>query len=86
MTSRYRYPIDLHQEREGGYSATFPDFFEAFTDGNTFAEAIAEAADCLEEALAGRIVRQEPDSDTQCGQRPSHSRPGRNSGRQGRLL
>lgn len=59
MTSRYRYPIDLHQEREGGYSVTFPDFFEAFTDGNTFAEAIAEAADCLEEALAGRIVRQD---------------------------
>lgn len=59
MTSRYRYPIDLHQEQEGGYSVTFPDFSEAFTDGDTFAEAVAEAADCLEEALAGRIVRQD---------------------------
>ena len=59
MATRYSYPIDLHNEREGGFSVTFPDFDEAFTDGDTFAEAIAEAADCLEEALAGRIVRRE---------------------------
>ncbi len=59
MATRYRYPIDLHEEREGGFSVTFPDFDEAFTDGDTFAEAVAEAADCLEEALAGRIARRE---------------------------
>ena len=59
MTTRYSYPIDLHKEREGGFSITFPDFDEAFTDGDTFAEAIAEAGDCLEEALAGRIARRE---------------------------
>ena len=59
MATRYRYPIDLHKEREGGFSITFPDFDEAFTDGDTFAEAIEEAADCLEEALAGRIARRE---------------------------
>ena len=59
MAMRYSYPIDLHKEREGGFSVTFPDFDEAFTDGETFAEAVAEAADCLEEALAGRIVRRE---------------------------
>ena len=29
------------------------------TDSDTFAAAVAEAADCLEEALAGRIVRRE---------------------------
>ena len=46
MATRYSYPIDLHEEREGGYSVTFPDFDEAFTDGDTFAEAVAEAADC----------------------------------------
>ena len=57
MATRYRYPIDLHEEPEGGFSVTFPDFDEAFTDGDSFAEAISEAADCLEEALAGRIVR-----------------------------
>ena len=59
MATRYSYPVDLHKEPEGGYSVAFPDFDEAFTDGDTFAEAMAEAADCLEEALAGRIVRRE---------------------------
>ena len=59
MATRYRYPIDLHKERDGGFSIPFPDFDEAFTDGDTFAEALHEAADCLEEALAGRIARRE---------------------------
>ena len=59
MATRYSYPIDLHKESEGGYSVTFPDFDEALTDGDTLAEAIAEAADCLEEAIAGRIARRE---------------------------
>ena len=59
MATRYAYPVDLHEEPEGGFSVTFPDFDEAFTDGDNFAEAISEAADCLEEALAGRIVRRD---------------------------
>ena len=59
MATRYSFPVDLREEREGGFSATFPDFDEAFTDGDTVAEAVAEAADCLEEALAGRIARRE---------------------------
>ena len=59
MATRYSYPINIHKECEGGYLVTFPDFEEAFTDGNTLAEAIAEAADCLEETLAGRIARRE---------------------------
>ena len=59
MAMRYSYPIDLHKEPEDGYSVTFPDFDEAFTDGDTLAEALTEAADCLEEALAGRIARRE---------------------------
>ena len=59
MATRYSYPIDLHEEREGGFSVTFPDFDEAFTDGDTVADAVAEAADCLEESLAGRIARRE---------------------------
>ena len=59
MTTRYSYPIDLHEASEGGYSVTFPDLDEAFTDGDSFAEAISEATDCLEEALAGRIVRRD---------------------------
>ena len=59
MAIRYSYPVDLHEEREGGFSVTFPDFDEALTDGDTVVEALAEAADCLEEALAGRIARRE---------------------------
>ena len=59
MATRYSYPIDLHEDPEGGFSVTFPNFDEAFTDGDSFAEAISEAADCLEEALAGRIVRRD---------------------------
>ena len=57
MATCYSYPIDLHEAPEGGYSVTFPDLDEAFTDDDSFAEAMSEAADCLEEALAGRIVR-----------------------------
>ena len=59
MATRYSYPIDLHEERTGGFSVTFPDFDEAFTDGDTLSEAVSEAGDCLEEALAGRIARRE---------------------------
>ncbi len=59
MTTRYSYPLDIHREPGGGYSVTFPDFDEAFTDGDSVAEAVAEAADCLEETLAGRISRRE---------------------------
>ena len=36
---------------------TFPDFPEAATDGRSRQEALAEATDCLEEAVAGRIKR-----------------------------
>ena len=59
MAICYSYPIDLHEEPEGGFSVTFPDFEEALTDGDSTAEAISEAADCLEEALAGRILRRD---------------------------
>ena len=59
MATRYSYPIDFHKEREGGFSVTFPDFDEAFTDGDTLAEAVAKATDYLEEALAGRIAQRE---------------------------
>ena len=59
MTKRYSYPVDLQEEPEGGFSVTFPDFDEAITDGDSFAEAVSEAADCLEEALAGRILRRD---------------------------
>jgi antitoxin HicB len=39
---------------------TFPDFPEAATDARSLDVAISEAADCLEEAVAGRMKRGEP--------------------------
>jgi predicted RNase H-like HicB family nuclease len=44
---------------QGFALVTFPDFPEARTDGETLEEALAEAADCLAEAVAGRIARTE---------------------------
>jgi predicted RNase H-like HicB family nuclease len=40
----------------GRYLVRFPDLPEALTDGVDEDEALAEAADCLSEALASRIV------------------------------
>ncbi|NOT53582.1 MAG: type II toxin-antitoxin system HicB family antitoxin [Deltaproteobacteria bacterium] len=42
--------------REGGFVVTFVDLPEAITQGETIAETLQEAADCLEEAMANRIV------------------------------
>lgn len=50
------YPITLTPDTEdGGYVVTCRDLPEAITQGETIAEALLEAADCLEEAIAGRI-------------------------------
>ena len=59
MPTRFIYPDDLEPEADGGFSVSFPDLPEALTGGDDLADALAEAADCLEEALAGRIVRKE---------------------------
>ena len=42
-------------KRDGGYVVTSRDFPEAITQGDTIDEALAAAADALEEAIAGRI-------------------------------
>lgn len=55
---RIAYPVELVPDA-GGVLVRFPDLPEALTDGSTRAEALSEAADCLEEALAGRIARRE---------------------------
>jgi antitoxin HicB len=49
------YPARFHRESGGGYSISFPDLPEALTCGDNLADAQAQAADCLSEALAGRI-------------------------------
>jgi antitoxin HicB len=58
-TDRYGFPARLAPDEEGRLVVHFPDLPEALTDGADEAEALAEAADCLSEALAGRINRGE---------------------------
>src|SRR5712692_7529442 len=52
----YTYPARLEADEEGRLVVHFPDLPEALTDGVDKAEALAEAADCITEALASRIV------------------------------
>jgi antitoxin HicB len=59
MERRFAYPAKVEQDEAGFFLVTFPDFPEAATDGRSREEALAEAADCLEEAVAGRIKRGE---------------------------
>jgi antitoxin HicB len=42
--------------QDGGFVVTFVDLPEAITQGETQEEALQEAADCLEEAMANRMV------------------------------
>jgi antitoxin HicB len=54
------YPARFLPERNGkGFHVRFPDFPEALTGGSDLADTFAEAADCLAEAIAGRISRGE---------------------------
>jgi antitoxin HicB len=49
------YPAILTTESKG-VSVRFPDLPEALSSGKDRADALLEAADCLEEAIAGRIA------------------------------
>ena len=54
------YPALLKRDINGdGFVVNFPDLPEALTDGRNLTDALNEAADCLREALAGRMVRRE---------------------------
>ena len=59
MLRQFVYPADVERDEAGYFLVTFLDFPEAGTDGETLEEALAEAADCLAEAVAGRIARTE---------------------------
>ena len=51
------YPAILTpDEEEGGFVVKFIDLPEAITQGDDVEDALREAADCLEEAIANRIV------------------------------
>jgi len=54
---QFVYPAMLTPDtKDGGFVVTFVDFPEAITQGETEGEAVREAADCLEEAVANRMV------------------------------
>jgi len=54
------YPATLTPDaQDGGFVVTFVDVPEAITQGDDVPEALHQAADCLEEALAGRIRRRD---------------------------
>ena len=52
------YPARILSEEDGvGFHVRFPDLPEALTGGSDIADTLDQAADCLAEALAGRIRR-----------------------------
>lgn len=50
------YPASLRPEARGRFTVTFRDLPEAITSGKNQADALLQAADCLDEAIAGRIA------------------------------
>lgn len=57
---RFIYPADLHRAGPDEIVVSFRDLPECLTSGVQEAEALAEAADALDEAIAGRIVDGDP--------------------------
>ena len=57
--STFRYSYSITCDHAGFYLVKFPDLTGAATDGKTRDEALAEAEDCLAEAVAGYLVRRE---------------------------
>ena len=57
---RFVYPAELRRTGPGEIVVSFRDLPECLTSGTDEAEALAEAADALEEAVAGRIDDDEP--------------------------
>lgn len=49
---QFTYPANIEQDKGGFFLVTFPDISFAATDGDSLKEALAEAEDCLEEAVA----------------------------------
>src|ERR1017187_8488347 len=67
---QFAYPAQFTPDEGGSLMVRFRDLPEAITSGRDITEAIGQAADCLQEALAGRLVRREAIP------RPSKQRPG----------
>ena len=57
VKSRFSFPVTLTaDELDGGLTVTFRDLPEAITQGEETEDALNEAADCLEEAIATRVI------------------------------
>ena len=55
------YPASILREEDGhGFHVRFTDLPEALTGGDDLEDSRAQAADCLAEAIAGRIRRGDP--------------------------
>jgi antitoxin HicB len=52
---QFTYAVKLTSDKDGGFVVRFRDLPEAITQGDTVEDALAEGADCLEEAIAARI-------------------------------
>ena len=55
IMKRFSFPATFTPDDDGGFVVTFRDLPEAITQGDTEEQALIEAADCLEEAIAARI-------------------------------
>ena len=55
-THRFTYPVKLIKQKKSGYTVIFLDLPEAITQGESVADALNEAHDCLEEAIANRMT------------------------------
>ncbi len=61
IESRFSFPVTLTtDEVDGGFTVTFRDLPEAITQGENLEDALNEATDCLEEAIANRVIRRLP--------------------------
>ena len=57
VKSRFSFPVTLTKDEiDGGLTVTFRDLPEAITQGEEREDALTEAADCLEEAIANRVI------------------------------
>ena len=52
---QFSYPVTLKRDKRGGYVVTFRDIPEAITQGENRDDALEQAADALDEAVAGRM-------------------------------
>ncbi len=55
----FLYPAKIEQDKGGNYLVTFRDIYFAATEGESIEEALEEAKDCLETAIASCIKDRE---------------------------